>query len=66
MYTEKPLGLEKMDFIFHAEDFVSASRHSEKGNRLGDAIEAYVDRNPQTRLKVYSYHFHDTKLYGED
>jgi len=53
VFTEKPLPEEKMGFVFQAEDFVSTSRQSEKGNRLGDYIEAYIDRWPQSPFKRF-------------
>jgi len=36
MWGKKPLAEGKDDFIFHAEDFVSAAKHAEKGVRIGD------------------------------
>jgi hypothetical protein len=52
MWGYKPIAEGKDDFIFHIEDFVSAAKHSEKGTRLGDFIESYLDRWPNSRIKV--------------
>jgi hypothetical protein len=54
MWGYKPIAEGKDDFIFHAEDFVSAAKHGEKGARIGDFIESYLDHFPNSRLKVCS------------
>jgi hypothetical protein len=52
MWGYKPVAEGKDDFIFHAEDFVSATKHSEKGARIGDFIESCLDHFPDSLLKV--------------
>jgi hypothetical protein len=52
MWGEKPIAEGKDDFIFYAEDFVSAAKHNEKGARIGDFIESCLDHFPNSRLKV--------------
>ncbi|KAF4630198.1 hypothetical protein G7Y89_g7942 [Cudoniella acicularis] len=50
MWNEKPLVKGKDDFAFYAEDFVSATKHSEKRTRLGNFIETRLDRWPRLRV----------------
>ena len=52
MWGYKPIAEGKDDFIFYAEDFVSATKHSEKGSRIGDFIESCLDHFPDSPLKV--------------
>ncbi len=61
----KPVAEGKDDFIFHVEDFVSVAKHSEKGTRLGDFIESYLDRWPNSRLKVRLNADHNKLISGK-
>jgi hypothetical protein len=54
IWNNKPLAEGKDDFMFHVDDFVSASKHSETGTRLADFIEEYFDRRPDSPFKVLS------------
>ncbi|KAH7409599.1 hypothetical protein BKA64DRAFT_665364 [Cadophora sp. MPI-SDFR-AT-0126] len=53
VWNNKPLAPGKDAFIFQANDFVSAAKHCEKGTRLGDFIETYLDQWPKSRLKNF-------------
>lgn len=52
VFGEHPLCPEKEDFIFHAEDFVSVAKHSDKGTPLAEFIQTFFDYSPESRLKV--------------
>ncbi len=52
IWNNKPLIEGKDDFMFHVDDFVSASKHSETGTRLADFIVEYFDRWPDSPFKV--------------
>ncbi|TVY58597.1 hypothetical protein LCER1_G001571 [Lachnellula cervina] len=51
VFGEHPLCPEKEDFIFHAEDFVSVAKHSDKGTPLAEFIQTFFDYSPESRLK---------------
>ena len=52
IWNNKPLAPGKDAFIFQVDDFVSAARHCEKGTRLGDFIETYLNQWPESHIKV--------------
>ncbi|TVY91318.1 hypothetical protein LAWI1_G004589 [Lachnellula willkommii] len=52
VFGEHPLCPGKEDFIFHAEDFVSVAKHSDKGAPLAEFIQSFFDCSPESRLKV--------------
>jgi len=53
IWNNKPLAPGKDAFIFQVDDFVSAARHCEKGTRLGDFIETYLNQWPESHIKNF-------------
>ncbi|TVY15252.1 hypothetical protein LARI1_G008861, partial [Lachnellula arida] len=51
VFGEHPLCPGKENFIFHAEDFVSVAKHSDKGAPLAEFIQSFFDCSPESLLK---------------